>query len=104
MAVKRGGLGKGLDSLIPDHKHDKLPEKTVQLEKTPEKKKDFEIRESGEQMVKITKVEPNREQPRRNFEDCGRKKMESCKDSWFERSSGNCKGIYRSRSCRDCID
>ena len=45
MAVKRGGLGKGLDSLIPDHKP------------------------SGEQKVKITKVEPNRTQPRKNFDE-----------------------------------
>lgn len=69
MAVKRGGLGKGLDSLIPDHKHDKVPEKKVVSEKAPAKKTDFDVRESGEQMVKITKVEPNREQPRRNFEE-----------------------------------
>lgn len=27
MAVKRGGLGKGLDSLIPDHKTVKTTEK-----------------------------------------------------------------------------
>ena len=41
MAVKRGGLGKGLDSLIPDHKHDKLPEKAVQLEKNSGKEERF---------------------------------------------------------------
>ena len=59
MAVKRGGLGKGLDSLIPEGKT-----KPVTNTKTPEK----EVK-SGEQMVKISKIEPNREQPRRHFEE-----------------------------------
>lgn len=67
MAVKRGGLGKGLDSLIPDHKLDKNAEKKAPA--VPVKKSEFTVRESGEQMIKITKVEPNREQPRRNFEE-----------------------------------
>ena len=51
MAVKRGGLGKGLDSLIPEGK-------TIIKEKEEK---------SGEQIVKISKIEPNREQPRKNF-------------------------------------
>lgn len=54
MAVKRGGLGKGLDSLIPEGKSTKIIEKEVK---------------TGEQLVKISKVEPNREQPRRKFEE-----------------------------------
>ena len=54
MAVKRGGLGKGLDSLIPEGKNTKVVEKEVK---------------TGEQLVKISKVEPNREQPRRKFEE-----------------------------------
>lgn len=58
MAVKRGGLGKGLDSLIPEHK----------TTKTVEKKKEVEEKQTGEQLIKIGQVEPNREQPRRNFE------------------------------------
>jgi len=60
MAVKRGGLGKGLDSLIPEGKTKSVTSKA----KVPEK----EIK-PGEQMVKISKIEPNREQPRRNFEE-----------------------------------
>ena len=60
MAVKRGGLGKGLDSLIPEGKTKSVSSK----EKVPEK----EVK-AGEQMVKISKIEPNREQPRRNFEE-----------------------------------
>ena len=59
MAVKRGGLGKGLDSLIPEGKT-----KPITSTKSSEK----EIK-TGEQMVKISKIEPNREQPRRHFEE-----------------------------------
>lgn len=58
MAVKRGGLGKGLDSLIPEGKK---PVSSKNAEEQEVKK--------AEQMVKITKIEPNREQPRRYFEE-----------------------------------
>lgn len=64
MAVKRGGLGKGIDSLIPN--------KTVQAqENTKNSTKSVELKEEqqGVATVKITKVEPNRDQPRRNFEE-----------------------------------
>ena len=64
MALKRG-LGKGLDSLIPTNvmmesevKHD-----TVSTASSPEEEKD------GTLMVKLSKVEPNREQPRKNFDE-----------------------------------
>lgn len=60
MAVKRGGLGKGLDSLIPDNKAAK---------KIVEVRKNDEIQASGPIMMKINTVEPNREQPRKNFEE-----------------------------------
>ncbi len=56
MAVKKKGLGKGLDSLIPDNK-------SVKVEK-PEP-----VLKAGEQMMKISMVEPNREQPRKKFEE-----------------------------------
>ena len=62
MAVKRSGLGKGLDSLIPDNKSYKMVKKTVEAPKTPENV-------SGQIMMKINEVEPNREQPRKNFEE-----------------------------------
>lgn len=61
MAVKRGGLGKGLDSLIPEGKI------TVPAKKVEEKVVEKVVYK--EQMVKITKIEPNKEQPRRNFEE-----------------------------------
>lgn len=66
MSVKRGGLGKGLDSLIPDHKLDKPAEKVQEKKTAPTA---TVSRESGEQMMKINKIEPNREQPRRTFEE-----------------------------------
>lgn len=60
MAVKRGGLGKGLDSLIPEGKA---------ISKSPVKNEGSDVEKNGEQMVKINKIEPNREQPRRTFEE-----------------------------------
>lgn len=58
MPVKKSGLGKGLgkglDSLIPD--------KVNVIETTEEEKKE-------EFMVNINKVEPNKEQPRKNFDE-----------------------------------
>lgn len=62
MAVKRGGLGKGLDSLIPEGK-------TVIAEKDDKK---------GEQIVKLSKIEPNREQPRKRFSE---KELQELADS-----------------------
>lgn len=62
MATKRGGLGKGLDSLITDKVGTgNAPVETVKSKKAePDKEVTF---------VKIGKVEPNREQPRKNFDE-----------------------------------
>lgn len=56
MAARKGGLGKGLDSLIAD----KVSEGS-HPELSAENKADM--------MVPISKVEPNREQPRKNFDE-----------------------------------
>lgn len=64
MAGKRGGLGKGLDSLIPDR-----TSKTVKAEEKPEVKQEEKRQADGTVMMKINEVEPNREQPRKNFEE-----------------------------------
>ncbi|MBQ4258963.1 MAG: ParB/RepB/Spo0J family partition protein [Lachnospiraceae bacterium] len=67
MATKAGrGLGKGLDSLIPNMVGEVKPKtnapgKTV--EPAPEEAK------KPDSVVKITKVEPNRKQPRKNFDE-----------------------------------
>ena len=64
MAVKRSGLGKGLDSLIPD----KAVNKSATTGKK-EEKSEKKVNESGEQLVPINQVEPNREQPRKEFDE-----------------------------------
>lgn len=64
MALKRG-LGKGLDSLIPTNvmMESEVKHSTVSTASSPEEEKD------GTLMVKLSKVEPNREQPRKNFDE-----------------------------------
>ena len=64
MALKRG-LGKGLDSLIPTNviMESELKHATVSTASSAEEGKD------GTLMVKLSKVEPNREQPRKNFDE-----------------------------------
>lgn len=58
MAARKSGLGKGLDSLISDKVS---PKQTATTGKKDEKK--------IETLVKISKVEPNREQPRKQFKE-----------------------------------
>lgn len=57
-AAKKGGLGKGLDSLITDKVN-----KPVATSRTSGEKAIDEV------YVNINKVEPNREQPRKNFDE-----------------------------------
>lgn len=54
------GLGKGLDSLIPKST---LEDQKKKVSVSEEKAK------TPETMVKISKIEPNREQPRKNFDE-----------------------------------
>lgn len=56
------GLGKGLDSLIPNAVGEAKAKKETSKEKIEEKT-------TQETMVKITMVEPNRKQPRKNFDE-----------------------------------
>lgn len=58
MAAKRG-LGKGLEIIIPVQ--DSSPREETQTKQENQKK--------PETIVKITQVEPNREQPRKNFDE-----------------------------------
>ena len=67
MAVKRNGLGKGLDSLIPN-KSEKTVKKTVKSDEIAPKTDEKETK-NGEMMIKINQVEPNRDQPRREFDE-----------------------------------
>lgn len=71
MAAKKSGLGRGLDALFPD----KSPqEKTKSVKSLPEgaeikAKKEEVLPKSAELLVKISKVEPNRKQPRKQFNE-----------------------------------
>ena len=66
MAVKKGGLGKGLDSLIPDTGKVAEKEKKVKgVEKVVEKV----VEKPTEIKLKINEVEPNRNQPRQKFDE-----------------------------------
>ncbi len=58
MAVRKSGLGKGLDSLISD-------KVSVKQTTTSVKKDEKKV----ETLVKISKVEPNRDQPRKKFDE-----------------------------------
>lgn len=59
MAVKRGGLGKGLDSMIPP----KATSKAVAL------KEENVLTKTGETILKINDIEPNKKQPRKFFNE-----------------------------------
>lgn len=58
MAVKKSGLGKGLDSLIADKGVKPVAKTTPSEDKT-----------DGAVLMNISKVEPNREQPRKKFDE-----------------------------------
>lgn len=67
MAAKAArGLGKGLDSLIPDAVGEAKIKNEVAESWKPDKK---EEKNEQETLVKITQVEPNRKQPRKNFDE-----------------------------------
>ena len=62
MAVKKSGVGKGLDTMIPVYpSRVKSSRDTDTVKPEPEKK--------NETIVKITEVEPNRDQPRKKFDE-----------------------------------
>jgi ParB family chromosome partitioning protein len=65
MAVKtKRGLGRGLDSLIPAGESKKEVKKATVIVK---EEKALESDES-KKLIKITKVEPNHDQPRKQFD------------------------------------
>lgn len=74
MAVKKGGLGKGLDSLIPSG-NPRGKKSVVSAEQNTEKREVVEkivekiVEKPVEMKVKIGEVEPNRKQPRKKFDE-----------------------------------
>ena len=72
MAAKKGGLGKGLDSLLVNKVNaDHSSDSTIVKEKSTTTKKKSTKKETPDTMVKLSLVEPNREQPRKHFDEDG---------------------------------
>ena len=74
MAGKKSGLGRGLDALFPEKTVQSKPKtvKTVKEEKkvaVDTKKSSQQETSNGERMLKISMIEPNREQPRKKFDE-----------------------------------
>ena len=73
MAGKKSGLGRGLDALFPE----KVSQEKPKTERSSKPKTNTASTKStteqsvvkGETIVKISKVEPNREQPRKKFDE-----------------------------------
>ena len=68
MAAKKSGLGRGLDALFPE----KVIQETGMSAKNNEEKKqnaESDKERSSEMMVKLSKIEPNRSQPRKQFDE-----------------------------------
>ena len=70
MAVKKSGLGKGLGALIPEAAVAEKPATKKEIEKSEEN--------SAGSLIKISKIEPNRDQPRKNFD---KEALEALSDS-----------------------
>ena len=68
MAPKRG-LGKGLDSLIPTSVLKPVSAETLVEENNDNSSTINKEEKEVEKMVKITKIEPNRDQPRKKFDE-----------------------------------
>ena len=73
MAGKKSGLGRGLDAFFPEKTSQEKP-KTVRNSRAKtntvrEKTTETEPTVKGETLVKISKIEPNREQPRKKFDE-----------------------------------
>ena len=74
MAANRKGLGKGINNLIPETDvirstpKKKTEKKEVVKEVVKEVIKEVKVPVPGDTMMKISDIEPNREQPRKNFD------------------------------------
>lgn len=74
MAAKKSGLGRGLDALFPEKtSQDKTKAAKTSREKSDEKKPEIVSEKAAspgsELKVKISSVEPNRSQPRKQFDE-----------------------------------
>lgn len=64
MAVRRKGLGKGIDSLIPNTGNVKTGAESKPVVKEVVK----EVKVPADTMMKVSDIEPNRDQPRKKFD------------------------------------
>lgn len=69
MAAGSRGLGKGLDSMIPQKVMQPKDNKNVSRETSELKFKKNEDNVSRETLININQIEPNKSQPRRNFNE-----------------------------------
>ena len=74
MTVRKGGLGRGLDAMISETavKPKTAVTKKAAVRTTKVTKKDTEekVKEEGSVLiVKMTQIEPNRSQPRKQFDE-----------------------------------
>lgn len=70
MAVKKSGLGKGLDSLIAPKTRSEQKTQTTSAAVKPEKETIVKtVVKKEEVKLRISEVEPNREQPRKKFDE-----------------------------------
>ncbi len=71
MAAKKSGLGRGLDALFPEKTVQSKHQEIKKLNNITESQisQEKEGKNNGVMMVKISKVEPNREQPRKKFDE-----------------------------------
>jgi len=68
--IKRG-LGKGLDTLIPDNELEQVKSQVININKEENNNINEKNNQSSsdKMIVRITKVEPNRKQPRKSFDE-----------------------------------
>lgn len=72
MAAKKSGLGRGLDALFPEKRETVDKNKTTDIQTDIEKSKAEDKKdkvENKEMLVKISMVEPNLNQPRKQFNE-----------------------------------
>lgn len=70
MAVKKKGLGRGIDSLIPNAAQSTTKSKSESKPEIKEVVKEVikEVKVPADTVLKISDIEPNRDQPRKNFD------------------------------------
>lgn len=69
MAAKKSGLGRGLDALFPE-KSTQVKQQNSKTEKNDlSAALEKNAKNDGVLMVKLSKIEPNREQPRKKFDE-----------------------------------